>query len=46
MQKDTIGLAVEKQGHRAIGFEFLPMHTHISHFKGLSKIFLSCHNVI
>ena len=31
-QKGAIGVAVEDQGYKAIGFEALPIHTYITRF--------------
>ena len=39
LQKGAIGLAVENQGHKAIGFQALPIHTYTANFTGLHKIF-------
>ena len=38
-QKAAIGVTVEDQGSKAIGFEDLPMHSHIPNYKSLSKYF-------
>ena len=37
--KGAVSLAVEGQGHKAKGFEALPIHTFILNFTGLHKIF-------
>ena len=39
LQKGAIGLAVENQGHKAIGFQAIPIRTYTANFTGLHKIF-------